>query len=163
MNQDFVADLFCIFIMFMSGEKCLYCLNQNCIKFWRLGGFPHGFIKSVFAERKNGSFGLWTFKMENKASTKPLGSFLVKTYDAEQYVGGRFWDRVSGGDLHDQKRKRGTMWKTGGPAKAKISKSKLTKMSEAELVEMAIGMGIDASVKDAKKDTIEKLLKRLSA
>ncbi len=124
---------------------------------------PHGFIKSVFAEKKNGSFGLWTFKMENKASTKPLGDFLVKTYDAEQYVGGRFWDRVSGGDLHDQKRKPGKMWETGGPARAKISRSTLNKMSEADLVEMAIDMGIEASVSDKKSDTIDKILARMSA
>jgi len=39
-----------------------------------------------------------------------LGQYLVKTYDAEQYIGGRFWDRVSGGDLHKMKGQKGTMW-----------------------------------------------------
>ena len=29
----------------------------------------------------------------------------------EQKVGGRFWDKVAGGDLHSQKRKPGKMWK----------------------------------------------------
>ena len=37
--------------------------------------------------------------------------YLVVTYDAEQRVGGSFWDRVAGGDLHNQKSKRGKMWK----------------------------------------------------
>jgi len=123
---------------------------------------PHGFIKSVFAERKNGSFGLWTFKMENKASNKPLSDFLVKTYDAEQYVGGRFWDRVSGGDLHNQKKNPGKMWKTGGSPSSSISKSKLNRMPEADVVEIAISLGLNASVDDKKSDTIAKILDRMS-
>lgn len=72
---------------------------------------PHAFVKSVFVEFSNGSFKLWTFKIDNEAQTdKNLSDFLIKTYDAEQYVGGRFWDRVSGGDLHKQKMSTGEMW-----------------------------------------------------
>ncbi|MGD8480509.1 MAG: hypothetical protein PVI61_10310, partial [Methyloceanibacter sp.] len=33
-----------------------------------------------------------------------LEDYLVVTYDAEQIVGGRFWDRISAGDLHDLKK-----------------------------------------------------------
>lgn len=71
---------------------------------------PHAFIKSVLAEDKRGQLGLWTFEMENKALTGPLSDYLVSTYDAEQLVGGRFWDRVSGGDLHTQKKTPRPMW-----------------------------------------------------
>jgi len=71
---------------------------------------PHAFVKSVFTEHKNGGFKLWTFRIENKKQDGDLGDYLIKTYDAEQYVGGRFWDRVSGGDLHEQKAQKGTMW-----------------------------------------------------
>ncbi|MEP0392758.1 MAG: DNA/RNA non-specific endonuclease [Erythrobacter sp.] len=71
---------------------------------------PHGFIKSVLVENRRGRFRLWTFEMPNKKQTAPLEDFLVKTYDAEQIVGGRFWDRISGGDLHTYKRKAGKMW-----------------------------------------------------
>jgi endonuclease G len=86
---------------------------------------PHAFIKSVLAENNKGSLDLWTFEMKNEELTGDLGSYLVKTYDAEQLVGGRFWDRVSGGDLDPQKRNPRKMWeyskkapkKTDGKAK----------------------------------------------
>ncbi len=65
---------------------------------------PHAFVKSVLAENSKGALLLWTFQMENKKLSGDLKDYLVKTYDAEQMVGGRFWDRVSGGDIHDQKR-----------------------------------------------------------
>lgn len=76
---------------------------------------PHAFIKSVLAEDKLGGLKLWTFEMENKELPGPLGNYLVSTYDAEQLVGGRFWDRVSGGDLHEQKKKSNPMWKLAPP------------------------------------------------
>ncbi|MEW7987651.1 MAG: DNA/RNA non-specific endonuclease [Candidatus Thiodiazotropha sp.] len=71
---------------------------------------PHAFVKSVLAEDNRGRLKLWTFEMENKRLTGNLEDYLVVTYDAEQKVGGRFWDRVAGGDLHSQKRKPGKMW-----------------------------------------------------
>lgn len=74
---------------------------------------PHAFVKSVLAEDNRGRLKLWTFEMENKRLTGDLEDYLVVTYDAEQKVGGRFWDRVSGGDLHSQKRKKGKMWAMG--------------------------------------------------
>ena len=72
---------------------------------------PHAFVKSILAEDKRGRLKLWTFEMENKQLSGNLEDYLVVTYDAEQKVGGRFWDRVAGGDLHSQKRKPGKMWK----------------------------------------------------
>ena len=71
---------------------------------------PHAFVKSVLAEDNRGRLKLWTFEMKNKKLTGNLEDYLVVTYDAEQKVGGRFWDRVSGDDLHSQKRKPGKMW-----------------------------------------------------
>lgn len=53
---------------------------------------------------------LWTFEMKNKRLTGELGDHLVNTYDMEQLVGGRFWDRISGGDLHAQKSSFPKMW-----------------------------------------------------
>ena len=79
---------------------------------------PHAFIKSVLAEDKVGGLQLWTFEMENKELAGELGDYLVPTYDAEQLVGGRFWDRVSGGDLHERKKAAGTIW-TSTETKAK--------------------------------------------
>ena len=72
---------------------------------------PHAFIKSVLAEDARGKLLLWTFEMKNEKLTGELKDYLVSTYDAEQLVGGRFWDRISGGDLHYQKKKPRKMWK----------------------------------------------------
>lgn len=71
---------------------------------------PHAFIKSVLSEDKRGRLSLWTFEMENANHNRALGEYLVSTYDAEELVGGRFWDRVSGSDLHEQKKKSNQMW-----------------------------------------------------
>ena len=72
---------------------------------------PHAFAKSVLAEDNRGRLKLWTFEMENKQLSGDLEDYLAVTYDVEQKVGGRFWDRVAGGDLHSQKSKAGKMWK----------------------------------------------------
>jgi endonuclease G len=74
---------------------------------------PHAFVKSVLAEDRRGQLKLWTFLIENKKVEKPLGEYIIKTYDAEQLVGGRFWDRVAGGDMHTAK---------GGEGVSKIEK-----------------------------------------
>lgn len=71
---------------------------------------PHAFVKSVLAEDNRGRLKLWTFEMENKKLTGELEDYLVVTYDAEQKVGGRFWDRVAGGDLHNQKKNPRKIW-----------------------------------------------------
>jgi len=71
---------------------------------------PHAFIKSVLAEDDKGKLKLWTFEMENKELDGNLEDYLVVTYDAEQIVGGRFWDRISGGDIHEQKKNPIEMW-----------------------------------------------------
>jgi len=119
---------------------------------------PHAFVKSVFAENKNGGFKLWTFKIDNEKQDGDLGDFLIKTYDAEQYVGGRFWDRVSGGDLHNQKKNKGKMWSSKNKNTKPFSKSSLMSMMEKDVVEIARGLGIDASMNDLKLDTIEKIM-----
>ncbi|MBM4012332.1 MAG: DNA/RNA endonuclease G [Planctomycetes bacterium] len=79
---------------------------------------PHAFVKSVLAEDRRGKLRLWTFEMENKALEGDIKDYLVVTYDVEQRVGGRFWDRVAGEDLHEQKKAVGKMWKTNGEASA---------------------------------------------
>lgn len=71
---------------------------------------PHAFVKSVLAEDSKGKLKLWTFEMENKELDGDLEDYLVVTYDAEQLVGGRFWDRISGGDMHKQKKTPIKMW-----------------------------------------------------
>ncbi len=71
---------------------------------------PHAFVKSVLAEDNKGRLKLWTFEMENKKLTGNLEDYLVVTYDVEQKVGGRFWSKVAGSDLHYQKKKPRKMW-----------------------------------------------------
>ena len=71
---------------------------------------PHAFVKSVLAEDRHGRLKLWTFEMKNKRLSGQLADYLAVTYDVEQKIGGRFWDRIAGGDLHEQKSRPGTMW-----------------------------------------------------
>lgn len=71
---------------------------------------PHAFIKSVLTEDMRGRLSLWTFEMKNEPLSGELADFMVSTYDAEQIVGGRFWDRISGTDIHDQKKTPRAMW-----------------------------------------------------
>lgn len=71
---------------------------------------PHAFIKSVLAEDKRGRLNLWTFEMPNRKLHGKIEDYLVNTYDAEQLVGGRFWDRISGGDMHEQKKNPKEIW-----------------------------------------------------
>jgi len=71
---------------------------------------PHAFIKSVLAEDDRGRLGLWTFEMKNQPLDGELADYLTVTYDAEQIVGGVFWDRIAGSDLHEQKKTPRPMW-----------------------------------------------------
>lgn len=71
---------------------------------------PHAFVKSVLAENIRGKLSLWTFEMKNQQEDRELEDYLVNTYDAEQKVGGRFWDRASGGDMHKLKKDPIVMW-----------------------------------------------------
>lgn len=72
---------------------------------------PHAFAKSVLAENIRGRLSLWTFEMPNKKLTGKIEDYLACTYDVEQIVGGRFWDRISGTDMHRQKKKSKKIWK----------------------------------------------------
>ena len=71
---------------------------------------PHAFIKSVLAEDIRGKLKLWTFEMRNGDLDGELGEYIVNTYNAEQVVGGRFWDRANGADMHSMKKYPREMW-----------------------------------------------------
>lgn len=162
-SDDEIMETYVLTAPFFDFGKTIETIGDRHAKHGIDIPIPHGFVKSVFAEHKNGGFKLWTFKIDNEKQDKDLGEFLVKTYDAEQYIGGRFWDRVSGGDLHAQKKEAGKMWKTGKISKSKITRTSLTKMPEKDVVKIANDMGIGASVNDLKKDTINKIIARLNA
>lgn len=95
--------------VFYFGEK-VERIGENQEDFGISVPVPHAFMKSVLAEDKRGKLKLWTFEIPNAPQTASLESFLVKTYDAEQIVGGRFWDRIAGGDLHRDKSRTRKMW-----------------------------------------------------
>lgn len=71
---------------------------------------PHAFVKSILAEDIKGRLSLWTFLLRNEELAGPIENYLINTYDAEQLVGGRFWDRISGSDIHDQKKNITPIW-----------------------------------------------------
>lgn len=116
--------------VFYFGEK-IERVGKNQPDFGISVPVPHAFIKSVLVEDREGRHRLWTFKMENPplvadpAAPDPLanadlGSYLIKTYDAEQIVGGRFWDGLSGTDMHAAKggdKKLEAMWPEDPKAK----------------------------------------------
>ena len=95
--------------VFYFGEK-IETIGDDTDRYGIDVPIPHAFVKSVLAEDNRGRLKLWTFEMENKKLTGKLEDYLVVTYDAEQKVGGRFWDRVAGGDLHHQKKNPRKMW-----------------------------------------------------
>jgi len=119
---------------------------------------PHAFIKSVLAEKRSGEFILLSFKIDNEKQDADLGSFLMKTYDAEQYIGGRFWDRVSGGDLHKHKEVKGQMWMRKDEMLGPWTQAKLAALREELVVDIAVMRGLTASVEDRKADTIDRIL-----
>jgi len=92
-------------------DKTIETIGDKTDKYGIDVPIPHAFVKSVLAEDRRGRLNLWTFEMENKKLTGKLEDYLAVTYDVEQKVGGRFWDRVAGPDLHIQKSKPGKMWK----------------------------------------------------
>ena len=51
--------------------------------------------------------------------------------------------------------------KTGISNKPKLGMSEIKKMKEADLVKYANSLGIEATVADLKKDTLEKVLSKL--
>jgi endonuclease G len=71
---------------------------------------PHAFTKSVLAEDRRGRLMLWTFLMDNKKLDGKIEDYLAVTYDVEQLVGGVFWNRINGKDLHNDKKLPRKMW-----------------------------------------------------
>jgi len=71
---------------------------------------PHAFVKSILAEDRKGELFLWTFKMDNEDLGGKIEDYMENTYDMEQLVGGRFWDRISGKDIHKQKETPNKIW-----------------------------------------------------
>lgn len=101
--RDEVLEVYVLNCPFFDFTKPLTLIGDKADEFGIKIPVPHAFVKSVLAEFRDGSMKLWTFMIENKKVDKPLGEYLIKTYDAEQFIGGRFWDGVSGSDMHEAK------------------------------------------------------------
>ncbi len=72
---------------------------------------PHGFFKSVLAERRTGGLKLWTFAIANaEVPSKPLRQMLKTTADVEAWTGLPLWDRLQGVMVDRMKRRKGRMW-----------------------------------------------------
>ena len=109
-NNEKVYETFVLTCPFFYFDKPIVTIGDDSDDYGIDVPVPHAFIKSVLAEDYKGRLRLWTFQMNNEELTGNLGDYLVGTYDAEQMVGGRFWDRVAGGDLHEQKKEPIDMW-----------------------------------------------------
>lgn len=109
-DQDDVLEVYVLNCPFFDFDKQIEVIGDKADKYGINIPVPHGFIKSVLAEYRSGSIKLWTFKMDNAKSTGAPGDYLINTYDAEQYIGGRFWDRANGKDMHALKKSVPKMW-----------------------------------------------------
>lgn len=101
--RDEVLEVYVLNCPFFDFTKTLKLIGNQADEYGINIPIPHGFVKSVLAEFRDGSLKLWTFLIENRKVDKPLGHYLIETYDAEQLIGGRFWDRISGSDMHKAK------------------------------------------------------------
>jgi endonuclease G len=109
-DRDDVLEVYVLNCPFFDFLKPIEIIGDKEDKFGINIPVPHGFIKSVLAEYRNGSIKLWTFKMDNAKLTGPFDKYLINTYDAEQLIGGRFWDRANGKDMHALKKAIPKMW-----------------------------------------------------
>ena len=109
-DREDVLEVYVLNCPFFDFTKKLKLIGDKEDEFGISIPVPHGFVKSVLAEYRSGKLDLWTFLLPNQKLDGQLGDFLVKTYDAEQLIGGRFWDRASGGDMHELKKVKNKMW-----------------------------------------------------
>jgi endonuclease G, mitochondrial len=109
-DRDDILETFVLTCPVFYFQKPVITLKDTKDKFGIELPIPHAFVKSVLTEDKKGQLKMWTFEMKNEDLPGEVSDYLVNTYDAEQIVGGRFWDRVSGTDLHKLKKKPATMW-----------------------------------------------------
>ena len=109
-GRDSVLEVYVMNCPFFDFDEKIRLIGDEKDRFGIKVPVPHGFVKSVLAENRNGKLDLWTFLMPNRKLEGELGDYLIKTYDAEQLIGGRFWDRASGGDMHKQKASTNKMW-----------------------------------------------------
>ena len=93
---------------------------------------PHGFFKSVLAERKTGRFDMWSFMIPNEdQGDKSISSFRCTTEEVERRAGLSLWDRLRGEDGDDLRQKKQRMWSMGSKSSKKnnTKKKKTTKKS----------------------------------
>lgn len=109
-DRDDVPETYVLNCPFFDFTKPLKLIGDKEDKFGINIPVPHGFVKSVLAENRNGSLKLWTFLMENRKLTGTFADYLIVTYDAEQLIGGRFWGRANGKDMHGLKKAIPKMW-----------------------------------------------------
>ncbi len=109
-NREDVLETYVLNCPFFDFDKPIKMIGDENDEYGINIPVPHAFVKSVLAEFRNGELKLWTFLMENRELDGELGAYLVSTYDAEQLIGGRFWDRASGSDMHAMKKTPIAMW-----------------------------------------------------
>ena len=108
--RDDVLETYVLNCPFFDFTKPLVLVGDKADTYGIIIPVPHGFIKSVLVEHRNGSLKLWTFKMDNTKLTGTFADYLINTYDAEQLIGGRFWDGANGQDMHNMKKAIPKMW-----------------------------------------------------
>jgi endonuclease G len=101
--RDDILEVYVLNCPFFDFDKPLVMIGDKADAYGINIPVPHGYVKSVLAEGRTGALKLWTFLLPNEKIDREMKDYLIKTYDAEQLIGGRFWDRVQGGDMHKAK------------------------------------------------------------
>ncbi|MEQ8925747.1 MAG: DNA/RNA non-specific endonuclease [Fulvivirga sp.] len=109
-DQEHILETYVLTCPIFYFDKKIETIGDNEKEYGINVPVPHAFAKSVLAEDDKGKLKLWTFEMENKELDGAIEDYLAVTYDVEQIVGCQFWDRVSGGDLHEQKKTPNRIW-----------------------------------------------------
>lgn len=109
-NRDNVLEVYVMNCPWFDFDRKIEMIGDKEDRFGINIPVPHGFIKSVLVEYRTGRLGMWTFKMDNSEHSGPLENYLFNTYDAEQLIGGRFWDRLDGKSAHALKKGIRKMW-----------------------------------------------------
>ncbi len=71
---------------------------------------PHGFFKSVLAEKERGQLDLWTFAFSNKVMKGDLKDCLRTTAEVEIWAGLPLWDKLRGKEITKLKSSKNKMW-----------------------------------------------------
>ena len=71
---------------------------------------PNAYFKSVLTEDHRGKLAMYSFMLDNEASSDDLENFMVETEKVEQYAGIELWSELTGTKIRREKGRIRKMW-----------------------------------------------------